>query len=98
MPDAEARRHIFQIHLKKRKRDPKHFDIDRLATESEGRSGAEIEQAIIAAMHNAFAVREQLTTDHICRAMQESPPLSVTMAEKVEALREWARSRCVPAD
>jgi hypothetical protein len=31
-------------------------------------------------------------------AVGESPPLSVTMAEQVDALREWARGRCVPAD
>lgn len=98
LPDEEARRHIFQIHLKKRKRNPKDFDLERLAQESQGRSGAEIEQAIIAAMHNAFAVREKLTTDHIVAAMQASPPLSVTMRERIEALRSWARARCVSAD
>jgi hypothetical protein len=74
------------------------MEIDRLAQESVGRSGAEIEAAIVTAMHNAFAVREQLTAQHIVDAMRSSPPLSVTMAEKVEALREWARERCVPAD
>ncbi len=98
LPDADARRQIFQIHLKKRKRDPKKFDIDQLATESEGRSGAEIEQAIVAGMHNAFAVREQVSTEHLVNAMKGSPPLSVTMREKVEALRKWASGRCVPAD
>ena len=98
LPDEEARRQIFSIHLKKRKRDPKKFDLERLAKESEGRSGAEIEQAILAAMHSAFAVREQLTTDRIIDAMQASPPLSVTMAERVAALRLWAQDRCVPAD
>ena len=98
LPDEEARRHIFSIHLKKRKRDSKQFDLARLAQESEGRSGAEIEQAILSAMHSAFAVREQLSTDRIVEAMKSSPPLSVTMAERIEALRFWAKERCVPAD
>ena len=98
LPDSEARRHIFQIHLRKRKRDPKKFDLERLATESEGRSGAEIEQAILGAMHNSFAIRKELTTDRIIEALKASPPLSVTMAERVAALRRWAKDRCVPAD
>jgi ATP-dependent 26S proteasome regulatory subunit len=98
LPDEEARRHIFQIHLKKRKRDPRNFDLERLAKESQGRSGAEIEQAIIAGMHKAFAVREQVTTEHIVDAMKTSPPLSVTMSERMDSLRAWARGRCVPSD
>jgi SpoVK/Ycf46/Vps4 family AAA+-type ATPase len=98
LPDEDARRDIFQIHLRKRGRDPAAFNVDRLASESVGRSGAEIEQAIIAAMHNAFAVREKLTSEHIVAALKASPPLAVTMAESVARLREWAKSRCVPAD
>src|SRR4029079_6789993 len=31
LPDADARRAIFHIHLKKRKQDPKKFDLDKLA-------------------------------------------------------------------
>src|SRR5205809_5198632 len=57
LPDAEARQSIFRIHLSRRKRDPKQFDLDQLSAAAEGHSGAEIEQAILAAMHNAFARR-----------------------------------------
>src|SRR5439155_27070075 len=98
LPDADARRMIFSIHLKKRKRDPKKFDLDRLATAADGFSGAEIEQAIVTAMHAAFSTRSELTTDQIIEAMQNSPPLSVTMRERVEGLRRWAEGRCMPAD
>jgi SpoVK/Ycf46/Vps4 family AAA+-type ATPase len=62
--------------LKKRKQDPKKFDLDRLAASAEGYSGAEIEQAIVAAMHNAFAQRAELSTDLVNEALQHSPPLS----------------------
>lgn len=89
---------IFQIHLKKRKRDPKALDLDRLALAAEGYSGAEIEQSIIAAMHNAFSHRAALATAHVLEALQHSPPLSKTMCEKVNALRRWSEGRCVPAD
>ncbi|MHC4166425.1 MAG: hypothetical protein ACYSWQ_05670 [Planctomycetota bacterium] len=69
-----------------------------LAEASEGYSGSEIEQAVVAALHEALARNTKLETRFILSALQTSPPLSVTMAEKVESLRRWAQNRCVPAD
>src|SRR5205823_309003 len=65
LPDADARRAIFHIHLVRRKRDPAQFDLDKLSSAAEAYSGAEIEQAIVAAMHNAFARRAELSTELI---------------------------------
>ena len=99
LPDADARRDIFRIHLKKRRRDPRRFDLDQLAEADEEFSGAEIEQAIVAAMHDAYARRaDDVTTGDVLDAVKRSPPLSVTMGERIGALRRWAAPRCVPAD
>jgi len=98
LPKKATRRRIFEIHLAKRNREPASVDLDALAEASEGFSGAEIEQAIVAAMHEAYASKTALNTDDIVSAMKASPPLSVTMAERVQRLREWAARRCVPAD
>ncbi len=98
LPNLEARAAIFAIHLSKRKRDPKKFDLGRIAEASDGRSGAEIEAAVVSALHDAFAAGTELKTDHILAALAGSPPLSVTMAEKMTALCEWSVGRCVPAD
>lgn len=38
------------------------------------------------------------TTQQVVRTMGASPPLSVTMAERIDALRRWAKGRCVPAE
>jgi ATP-dependent 26S proteasome regulatory subunit len=98
LPTADARRHIIELHLKKRDRRPADFDLDSIVHASEGFSGAEIEQAIIAGLHTAFSSRKLLSTNHMIQAMKTSPPLSVTMRERVAALRAWAKDRCVPAD
>lgn len=98
LPDEPTRKEIFAIHLKKRDRKPADFDLDALADVSGGHSGAEIEQAIISALHEAFAANAELDTARIKTAICESPPLSVTMSERVDALRRWAEGRCVPAD
>jgi SpoVK/Ycf46/Vps4 family AAA+-type ATPase len=98
LPEHGTRREIFAIHLRKRQRDPARFDLDALATAADGYSGAEIEQAVIAGLHEAYAAQAELTTEHVLQALASSPPLSVTMAERVAALRAWAQGRCVPAD
>src|SRR5947209_10264119 len=83
LPNLEARTQIIGIHLKKRKRDPAKFDIAEIAQASDGFSGAEIEQAVISALHDAFAHAQELTTAHVIAALKNSPPLSVTMSEKL---------------
>ncbi len=98
LPREATRRRILAIHLKKRNRNPTDFDLDRLVEASEGYSGAEIEQAIVSALHEAWSQKADLDTDRIAAALKQSPPLSVTMAERIEELRRWARTRCVPAD
>ena len=98
LPDKDVRKEIFAIHLKKCERDPKNFDLNGLADTSEGYSGSEIEQAILSALHQAYAKKSKLDTEGICAALTGSPPLSVTMAEKVQSLLAWAKGRCVPAD
>ena len=100
LPRQDVRREVFGIHLRKRGRDPEALgiDLDRVAGASEGFSAAEIEQTVIAALQVAFSEGGEIGTDLILRAIEGSPPLSVTAAEKVGALREWAEGRCVPAD
>jgi SpoVK/Ycf46/Vps4 family AAA+-type ATPase len=98
LPKADARKGIFAIHLRKRGRDPEKFDLSKLAEASEGHSGSEIEQAVTSALHDAFDEKAELKTEHLVAAVKRSPPLSVTMAEKIASLREWSRGRCVPAD
>jgi ATP-dependent 26S proteasome regulatory subunit len=98
LPNAEIRAALFGLHLKKRGRDAGAFDVAKLAAASDGFSGAEIEQAIIAALYTAFSARQQLTTEIVIAEIQSTRPLSVTRAEEVQAIREWAKTRAVPAD
>lgn len=98
LPGTDARKDIFRIHLAKRNKDTSSFDMTALAAASEGFSGAEIEQAIVSAITESFAVNRALTTEVLIHTIRNSPPLSVTMAEKMRNLRTWAEGRCVPAD
>ncbi len=93
LPKQNERVAIVRIHLNKRKRDPDKFDLERLAEQAESFSGAEIEQAIISAMYDAFDHDREVKTTDILQAMQTSVPLSVTMREGLERLRLWAQDR-----
>jgi SpoVK/Ycf46/Vps4 family AAA+-type ATPase len=97
LPNGEERKEIFRIHLSKRRRDIARFDLDQLANACDGFSGAEIEQAIIAAMYEAFAQDREFTQLDIIAAVKSTLPLSKTMNEQVTALRDWARQRARPA-
>ncbi len=97
LPNVRERRAIFEIHIAKRERDPEHFDLDRLAEEAEGLSGAEIENAVISALYDAFYLNQDIDTEAILKSLDETVPLSKTMSERVSALRSWAEGRARPA-
>ncbi len=98
LPDARTRSRIFDIHLRKRGHDPLGFDLEALAAASEGFSGAEIEQAVVAATYLAREQGLPLDDPHLLAELGHTRPLSRVMAEQVAALRDWARDRTVPAD
>ncbi|MCE7982562.1 MAG: AAA family ATPase [Caldilinea sp. CFX5] len=93
LPDLPERLDIWAIHLKKRNRDAKEFDLPTLAMASDGLSGAEIEQAIIAGLYEAFDQNRALSMEDLLVVLQDTIPLSRMMEEEIEALRLWARQR-----
>jgi SpoVK/Ycf46/Vps4 family AAA+-type ATPase len=97
LPNAEERKDIFRIHLSKRRREIARFDLDQLVSVCDGFSGAEIEQALVAAMYEAFAQEREFTQLDIIASIKATLPLSKTMSEQVTALRDWARQRARPA-
>jgi len=98
LPAADVREELFAIHLRRRSLDPAGFDLAALAAASDGFSGAEIEQAIVAAMYAAHAAGTALSDFQVRAELKQTRPLSVLMGEQVTQLREWARGRTVSAD
>ena len=98
LPDAATRADIFRIHLERRNQSSASFDTHRLADATSDFSGAEIEQAVVAALFTCFAAKQPLSTDSILREIAATRPLAVTMAERVTQMRAWARERTRPAN
>ena len=97
LPAAATRAEILALHLKKRKRDAGQFDLSALAAQTEGFSGAELEQVVVSGLYTAFAEGEPLNDSILEIEARQTVPLSVTMAEKLAALRSWAEVRAVRA-
>lgn len=97
LPNAEERLEILKIHLSKRKQNPENFDLPALVEASDGYSGAEIEQAVIASLYESLYQRNALTTEILLRETGRTVPLSVSRAEDIQRLRAVADERFVRA-
>jgi SpoVK/Ycf46/Vps4 family AAA+-type ATPase len=93
LPGREERKQIFGIHIRRKKRDPEKFDIDRLSDATPDFSGAEIETVVTASLFDAFDDGVDLDTERLAKSATEIVPLAVTMREQIESMREWAKTR-----
>lgn len=93
LPAEEERQEMFRIHLRRRGRRSSEFDLGELARMSDGFSGAEIEEAIISALFEAFSRKVPLSTEILKATLTETVPLSKTMHEELTRLRNWAAGR-----
>jgi SpoVK/Ycf46/Vps4 family AAA+-type ATPase len=98
LPSPAVRAEILTLHARKRGLSLNEGDANALAQLANDFSGAELEQAVIAAVYTAHAAREPLSARHLQHEIGATRPLAVVMEEKVTALREWAKERTVPAE
>ncbi len=104
LPTVAEREHIWSLHLRAKLQGEAAAILSitapllrRLAEASEGYSGAEIEQAVVAAMYDAFAEQRAVGEADLFQALLAMVPLSVTQAEQIDAVRIWAQNRAVAA-
>ena len=100
LPSVEDRKSIFSIHLANNNQKPDNFGLDKLAKESKGFNGAEIEECVKEAMFTAYTENPnepKLQIVHLLNAIKDTVPLSKTMKDQIEFLRKWANSRAKQA-
>jgi hypothetical protein len=98
LPPPQSRAEILAIHLRKRGLAPERMNLAELVALTDGFSGAEIEQGIVSSLYAAHALGQQPEHGHVAAELRKTRPLSVIMAERVAAVRTWARGRTVPAE
>ena len=97
LPNEEERKQIFSIHMKKNRCDVGRFDLVFLAKATNGWNGAEIEQAVVSGVVDAYSESRQLNEDDLYRMISATVPLAVTMEEQIKAIRSWAHERALNA-
>ena len=97
LPSRTERKEIFRIHLEKRHRDVKNFNLDKLADLAIGFSGSEIEEIIVSALYDAFDDGKEITQEYIENTIKSMIPLSKTMEDSIKGTREWAKIRAKKA-
>ncbi|MEO1523032.1 MAG: AAA family ATPase [Cyanobacteria bacterium J06633_2] len=97
LPDDTERQTILTIHLNLRNQDATQLDMNALVLATDGFSGAEIEQAVIASLYRAIYLKQDLSTDLLIQEIKSTVPLSVSRREDLEELRAIAQERFVSA-
>lgn len=104
LPSEADRKSIFSIHLANALKDTcqksEDFGLDKLAKESKGFNGAEIEECVKEAKFKAYTENRnepRLQIIHLLNAIKATVPLSKTMKDQIEFLRKWAKSRAKQA-
>jgi len=97
LPTFEERKEILRIAIEKRKHNIDDIDIDNIAQQTQGFSGAEIDEVVNEALFNIYDPNDiensKLTTEAILETARDIFPLSRTMRERIQALRKWAKER-----
>ena len=93
-PNTTERKQIFEVLIRKYKRDPKGFDINLLADRSLNYTGAEIEKSITSALFEGYADnRREITTDDIMSALDSFSPQYVMRQGYFDDMRKWAKGK-----
>lgn len=95
LPSSEERKKIFEIHInKRRKKDLNKIDINKLALETNGYSGADIEGVIKESIEGVFAdEKNELTTEYILNAIKNTHSLSEIMKDEIDKMIEEYKKR-----
>ena len=90
LPAQQEREQIFAIHLKKKGRDPKKFNLSNLAKASNLSVGAEIEAIVNDALFNAFSNKgREVQTLDLMNSISDTIPQAKRDHKEIESIRKW---------
>ena len=90
LPNAKERRHIFEIHIKKRRPgDLAAIHLDELVNATDGYSGADIESVVRDSVETAYVNgKKAITTGDIKESIRQTHSLSEIMREPIEQMKK----------
>ena len=93
-PNEEERERIFEIHLEKRGKLTDDIDINKLAKQTEGYCGADIEEVVKNAIESIFILEteneeeKEITTQDLLESAKNIDSLTNILADKIEILKK----------
>lgn len=102
-PNLEERKEIFKVHINKKGLDVSEKTIKDIAVETQGYTGAEIEQIVKNSMKKAFlrctkeGKKFEVTKVDLIAAKNDVIPITISSQEKIKDLEEWAKGRALYA-
>lgn len=98
VPSETERMAILKIHLSKRGINPDKIEgLERVAAETNGYVGAEIENGVAEANLISYATDVPLTADLIIEQFKGMVPLSEAHKEQFQRMKEWAEQNAKPS-
>lgn len=97
LPTQQERESIWSIHIAKRGRKPKKFNLPELARLTEGFSGRQIEQVWLRAMTFGFNKHREPTEKDVEEAAASCVATSITMKDAIERRRARLKNRAQAA-
>ena len=97
LPTDDERLEIFKIHLDRRGVPASQFDLNQLTAFTHGWTGAEVEQCVVSAITKARLADRNVTAQDLLSVAAAVVPLSHTMKEQINHIRNWAFERAVRA-
>jgi len=93
-PNEEERERIFEIHLEKRGKLTDDIDINKLAKQTDGYCGADIEEVVKNAVESIFILEtdneeeKEITTQDLLESAKNIDSLTNILADKIEILKK----------
>lgn len=89
LPNAEERRKIIEIHIKKRNKWNREIDTITLLKQTNGYNGADLEAVVKDAIESAFINgKDKITTQDLVQAVKDTKSISSTLKDKIEQIKQ----------
>ncbi len=87
LPNEKERRKILEIHLQKRGKQSSGIDLARIARDTEGFNGADLEGLIKDAVETAFIDNTVITTGTLIDTLHNAKSITDIQGDKIKKLR-----------
>lgn len=105
LPSESERVEILKVHFNKRKQDVPEPIVREVAKETQGYTGAELEQIVKSSIKKAYVRKAknidsifEITKKDLIESKKEVIPISKSSREKISALEQWAKGRALFAN